>query len=104
MGYKVFCWKIQPGASYVFCLKVNGKKLCDIAREGKVIDRKPREVEIYSIDILQIKKNIVIFDVECSKGTYIRTLCDDIGNKLGCGGHMSFLLRKKAGIFDLPPH
>ncbi|HHX18800.1 MAG TPA: tRNA pseudouridine(55) synthase TruB [Clostridium sp.] len=82
-------------------LKVNGKKLCDIAREGKVIDRKPREVEIYSIDILQIKRDLVIFDVECSKGTYIRTLCDDIGNKLGCGGHMSFLLRKKAGIFDL---
>lgn len=82
-------------------LKINGKKLCDIAREGKVIDRKPRNVEIYSIDILQIKKDIVVFDVECSKGTYIRTLCDDIGNKLGCGGHMSFLLRKQAGIFGL---
>ncbi|AUG58028.1 tRNA pseudouridine(55) synthase TruB [Acetivibrio saccincola] len=82
-------------------IKVNGKKLYDIAREGKVIDRKPREVEIYSIDIIQIKKDSVIFDVECSKGTYIRTLCDDIGNKLGCGGHMSFLLRKKAGVFDL---
>lgn len=98
---KSFVGKYSQVPPMYSALKVNGKKLCDIAREGKVIDRKPREVEIYSIDILQIKKNIVIFDVECSKGTYIRTLCDDIGNKLGCGGHMSFLLRKKAGIFDL---
>ncbi|MDQ2086893.1 tRNA pseudouridine(55) synthase TruB [Herbivorax sp. ANBcel31] len=82
-------------------LKVNGKKLCDIAREGKVIERKPRNIKIYSIDILHIKEKTVVFDVECSKGTYIRTLCDDIGNKLGCGGYMSFLLRRQAGVFDL---
>lgn len=98
---KSFVGKYSQVPPMYSALKVNGKKLYDIAREGKVIDRKPREVEIYSVDILQIKKDVVVFDVECSKGTYIRTLCDDIGNKLGCGGHMSFLLRKKAGIFEL---
>lgn len=98
---KSFVGKYSQVPPMYSALKVNGRKLCDIAREGKVIDRKPRNIEIYSIDILQIKKDIVLFDVECSKGTYIRTLCDDIGNILGCGGHMSFLLRKQVGIFDL---
>ena len=82
-------------------LKVNGKKLYELARSGIEIERKPREVHIYYINILNIKGNKVIFDVGCSKGTYIRTLCSDIGDKLGCGGHMSFLVRTKVGIFDI---
>ena len=86
-------------------IKVNGKKLYELAREGKEVERKAREVKIYSVDIIDIdrsgKETKLLFDVSCSKGTYIRTLCSDIGDKLGCGGHMSFLLRKKAGPFEL---
>lgn len=85
-------------------IKINGRKLYEMAREGITVDRTPRAVEIYSADILGIKRDgglKVLFDVHCSKGTYIRTLCADIGEKLGCGGHMSFLLRKRAGVFDL---
>lgn len=96
-------------------VKVGGKKLYELARQGITIERKPREIEIYSINILDInmknggKKDeegslnqpTVLFDVECSKGAYIRTLCADIGEKLGCGGIMSFLVRMKAGVFDI---
>ncbi|OPZ89843.1 MAG: tRNA pseudouridine synthase B [Firmicutes bacterium ADurb.Bin419] len=82
-------------------IKVEGKKLYELAREGITIERKPRNVTIHSIDILDIRDNKAVFDVECSKGTYIRTLCSDIGDKLGCGGHMSFLVRTKAGSFEL---
>jgi len=85
-------------------LKVGGKKLYELAREGAEIERQSRAVEIYSADVLDISRKDgvrVLIDVHCSKGTYIRTLCADIGDKLGCGGHMSFLLRKRAGIFDI---
>lgn len=82
-------------------LKVNGKKLYELAREGKTIERKPRNVEIYSIEILEVELPRVRMSVHCSKGTYIRTLCHDIGTKLGCGGCMEKLLRTKVGIFSL---
>jgi len=102
-------------------LKVGGRKLYELAREGITIEREPRDVNIFSIDVLKISEatyeyydstNIsddnnsirtvkVLFDVACSKGTYIRTLCFDIGEKLGCGGHMSFLIRLKAGLFEI---
>ncbi len=82
-------------------VKVEGKKLYELARDGITIERKPRKVTIFSIDIIEIKGNKAIFDVVCSKGTYIRTLCSDIGEKLGCGGHMSFLVRTRAGRFEL---
>ena len=67
-------------------LKVNGKKLYELAREGKVIERKARPVKILDIQILEIDLPKVRMEVSCSKGTYIRTLCHDIGEKLGCGG------------------
>lgn len=82
-------------------LKMNGKKLYELAREGKTVERKPRNVEIYSIEILEINLPRVRMSVHCSKGTYIRTLCHDIGTKLGCGGCMEKLLRTKVGIFLL---
>lgn len=85
-------------------IRVGGKRLYDIAREGKEIEREPRKVEIYSASVLDIDKSDgikVLMDVNCSKGTYIRTLCADIGDRLNCGGHMSFLLRKRAGSFDV---
>ena len=82
-------------------LKVNGKKLYELAREGKTIERKARNVQIFSIDILEIDLPRVRMSVHCSKGTYIRTLCHDIGQKLGCGGCMASLLRTKVGVFTL---
>lgn len=84
-------------------LKVNGKKLYELAREGKVIERKPRQVTIYKIEIsdIDLEESEVKFSVDCSKGTYIRTLCHDIGEKLGCGGCMKSLLRTKVSRFFL---
>lgn len=82
-------------------LKVNGQKLCDLARAGKVVERKSRPVTIYSIEIEEIKLPCAIICVSCSKGTYIRTLCDDIGRKLGCGGVMAELVRTRSGQFEI---
>lgn len=82
-------------------LKVNGKKLYELAREGKTVERKARRVNIFSIEILEIDLPRVRMSVHCSKGTYIRTLCHDIGNMLGCGGCMDKLLRTKVGVFEL---
>lgn len=82
-------------------LKVNGKKLYELAREGKTVERKARNVEIFSIDILEVDLPRVCMSVHCSKGTYIRTLCHDVGQKLGCGGCMEKLLRTKVGTFEL---
>lgn len=84
-------------------LKVNGKKLYELAREGKVIERKPRQVVIHNIHIekIDLESHEVTFSVSCSKGTYIRTLCEDIGGKLGCGGCMQSLIRTRVGQFAL---
>lgn len=86
-------------------IKVNGKKLYELARKGLEIERKPRKVTFFSLDILSIEKKgdktEVIFDADCSKGTYIRTLCHDIGEKLGCGGHMMSLIRLRSGPFSI---
>ncbi len=82
-------------------LKVNGKKLYELAREGKTIERKPRRVQIYELEILEEALPRVRLRVRCSKGTYIRTLCDDIGADLGCYGCMEALLRTRVGPFAL---
>ena len=82
-------------------LKVNGKKLYELAREGKSVERKARNVQIFSIEILEVNLPRVRMSVHCSKGTYIRTLCHDIGTMLGCGGCMEKLLRTKVGVFEL---
>ena len=82
-------------------LKVDGKKLYELARQGKEVERKARPVTIYEIEILDMKLPEVTIRVACSKGTYIRTLCHDIGRKLGCGGAMASLKRTKAGAFLL---
>lgn len=80
-------------------IKINGKKLYELAREGKEVERKPRHVEITSIEILDMNLPEIRFVVGCSKGTYIRTLCADIGEKLGCGGTMKSLKRTRVGVF-----
>ena len=82
-------------------LKVDGKKLYELARAGKEVERKARPVEIYDIQIQKIELPRVTITVSCSKGTYIRTLCYDIGRKLGCGGCMESLLRTRVSDFYL---
>ena len=82
-------------------LKVNGKKLYELAREGKEVERLPRPVSIYEIEILEENMPEFTIRVACSKGTYIRTLCHDIGQKLGCGAIMTALTRTKAGEFQI---
>jgi len=82
-------------------LKVNGKKLYELARQGVEIERKPRRVEIHHIKIEEIDLPRVTFSVGCSKGTYIRTLCADIGDRLGCGALMETLQRTRVGSFHI---
>ncbi len=82
-------------------LKVNGQRLYDLARRGQEVERKPRPVRIPELEILGMELPVVRFRVLCSKGTYIRSLCNDIGEKLGCGGCMKSLVRTKVGPFGL---
>ena len=83
-------------------IKINGKKLYEIAREGKEIERKARKITVYDIRIAEINPpNKAIIEIDCSKGTYIRSLCSDIGNKLGWGAFMSSLTRTASGKFKL---
>ena len=82
-------------------IKQNGKKLYELAREGKEVKREPRHINIYSIDIVDIKMPTVTIDVLASKGTYIRSLCDDIGESLGCGAVMTALRRTESAGFKI---
>ena len=82
-------------------LKVNGQKLCDLARKGKEIVRKPRPITIHELEFLGFQEGMVKLRVRCSKGTYVRTLCKDIGEALGCGGCMAALRRTAAGSYDI---
>ena len=82
-------------------LKVGGKKLCDLARSGVEIEREARDITIHSIKAERINERDYAIDVHCSKGTYIRTLCADIGKKLGTGGCMAALERTRASVFTL---
>ncbi|SDB08599.1 tRNA pseudouridine55 synthase [Pseudobutyrivibrio sp. YE44] len=82
-------------------LKVNGKKLYELAREGKEVERKARPVTIFSIDILDMSLPEVSIRIHCSKGTYIRSLCHDVGEKLGCGCAMKSLVRTRVSQFDI---
>lgn len=82
-------------------IKINGKKLYELARRGEIVERSPRKVTISKLELVGEDKCDYILDIHCSKGTYIRTLCSDIGDKLGCGGCMSSLRRVKAGVFSI---
>lgn len=82
-------------------LKVNGRKLCDLARAGIEVERKPREIEIFSISVLSAALPRITMEIHCSKGTYIRTLCHDIGSRAGCGGCMEKLLRTETAGFSV---
>ena len=82
-------------------LKVGGQKLCDLARKGQEIERKPRPVTIFELEFLGFQEEMLRLRVRCSKGTYIRTLCKDIGEALGCGGCMAQLRRTAAGSYHI---
>ena len=96
-----FVGEIEQIPPMYSAIKQNGKKLYELAREGIEVERKARRVTINSIDILDIDKERITIEVSCSKGTYIRTLCDDIGKKLGTGAYMSALRRIKTGCFTI---
>ena len=96
-----FRGKIQQVPPMYSALKVNGQKLCDLARKGKEVERQPREIEIFQLDCLEFTGDTARLRVRCSKGTYIRTLCKDIGEALGCGGCMKELRRVQAGEYTI---
>ena len=96
-----FIGRLEQVPPMYSAVKVNGKKLYELAREGKTVERKSRKVTIYQIHIKEIQLPRVRMEVTCSKGTYIRTLCHDIGNLLGTGGCMEELTRTKVGRFEL---
>lgn len=81
-------------------LKIGGRKLCDLARQGVTVEREKRKITLYSLTPQKISDTEYAFTVHCSKGTYIRTLCADLGAALGCGGVMSRLIRLSAGGFS----
>lgn len=97
-GFVGKIWQTPPMYS---ALKVGGKKLCDLARAGETVEREPREVTVYSIAASRLSDREYYLDVHCSKGTYIRTLCADIGRLLGVGGCMKTLVRLSAAGFSI---
>ncbi|MDD6213816.1 MAG: tRNA pseudouridine(55) synthase TruB [Firmicutes bacterium] len=100
---KSFIGEIEQIPPMFSAIKKDGKKLYDLARRGITVEREKRKVTIYDIEIIDIdtENYTAVIDVSCSKGTYIRTLCDDIGMKLGCGAYMNTLVRTKSSIFDI---
>ena len=96
-----FRGKIQQIPPMYSALKVNGQKLCDLARKGREVERQPREIEIFELECVEFSGGEARLRVRCSKGTYIRTLCKDIGQALGCGGCMAALRRVTAGEYTI---
>lgn len=82
-------------------VKIGGKKLYELARAGKEVERKARNIELMELELLSFDGETAEFRVRCSKGTYVRTICHDLGQKLGCGGCMCSLRRTKAGVYDI---
>ncbi|MBQ3054874.1 MAG: tRNA pseudouridine(55) synthase TruB [Oscillospiraceae bacterium] len=95
-----FLGEIEQIPPMYSAIKVGGKKLYELARSGVEIERKARKITVYSIDVTQLGTREYSLLIHCSKGTYVRTLCADIGASLGCGGMMSALRRIRAGRFD----
>ena len=96
-----FRGKIMQVPPMYSALKINGQKLVDLARKGKTVERQPREIEIFELTCLEFTGEIARRRGRCSKGTYIRTLCKDIGEALGCGGCMAALRRVQAGEYTI---
>ncbi|MBR5021591.1 MAG: tRNA pseudouridine(55) synthase TruB [Oscillospiraceae bacterium] len=96
-----FRGEIQQIPPMYSAIKINGQKLCNLARKGKEVERPARTITIYDLDFLGMEGNCVRLRIHCSKGTYIRTLCKDIGAALGCGGCMESLRRVSAGSYTI---
>ena len=96
-----FRGKIMQIPPMYSALKINGQKLVDLARKGKTVERQPREIEIFELTCLEFGGDTARLRICCSKGTYIRTLCKDIGEALGCGGCMAQLRRVRAGEYGI---
>ena len=102
-AFKAYTGNVRQIPPKYSALKINGKRAYDLAREGKDFEIKPREIIIYDNEVTRIdlERGEIEFDVTCSKGTYIRTICDDIGNDLGCGAVMTALTRTASGYFRI---
>ncbi|MEF3075322.1 tRNA pseudouridine(55) synthase TruB [Methylobacter sp. Wu1] len=98
---KKFTGEIDQVPPMYSALKHNGKKLYELARAGETVDRKARRITIYDLQLLDFSKDQLRLDVRCSKGTYIRSLAEDIGHELGCGGTVKELRRLEAGRFSI---
>ncbi len=96
-----FVGEIEQVPPMYSALKYNGRKLYELAREGKTVERKARKITIFELKLLDFTGDTLILDVFCSKGTYIRSLAEDIGSKLGCGGTIIGLRRTQAGQFKI---
>ena len=96
-----FRGEIQQIPPMYSALKIDGQKLCDLARKGKTVERKSRTITVFELECLEFNGNTARLRVHCSKGTYIRTLCKDIGEALGCGGCMASLRRVTAGEYTI---
>ena len=96
-----FRGNIQQIPPMYSALKVNGQKLVDLARKGKEVERQPRQITVFELTCLEFSGREARLRVRCSKGTYIRTLCKDIGQALGCGGCMAALRRVQAGEYTI---
>lgn len=100
--FEKFTGKIKQTPPMYSAKKQNGKKLYELARAGIEVERKSRDIEIYSLELVKNKEGReILFDVECSSGTYVRTLCEDMACALGNLGHMSFLLRTRVGAYSI---
>lgn len=100
-AFASFVGDIEQIPPMVSAVKKDGARLYELARKGQEVEREPKQISIYSIDISRIALPYADFTVDCSKGTYIRTLCADVGAKLGCGAALYSLNRLRSGDFDL---
>ena len=96
-----FIGEYQQTPPMYSAVKVGGRKLYELARKGMIIERKPRTVNIHAINLISMHGSSGVFDVSCSKGTYIRTLCTDLGERCGSAAVMTFLVRTMVGCFCL---
>ncbi|MCQ9205573.1 MAG: tRNA pseudouridine(55) synthase TruB [Omnitrophica bacterium] len=99
--FSSFQGDIEQVPPMVSALRVKGKRLYELARKGIVVERAPRKIKIHSLEILNIDFPYIKFKVHCSKGTYVRKIAEDIGERLECGAHMVKILRLAVGLFSL---
>ncbi len=99
--FSLFIGELEQIPPMVSAVRVKGKRLYNLARRGIVVARASRKIRIHSLEVLKIDLPFVEFRVHCSKGTYVRKLAEDIGERLGCGAHMVKILRLKVGVFEL---